>query len=207
LPHLDFIIEGASAPFSFEVDMRSILLKPPLVSPISLVEMKAWLKINYSEEDDIINSLIASATTYVETKTRLALITRTYQCEGIINPRRPIISLPVAPVLNMSSVSLSVGSEIIAPDQYSFGMDGSIYNPILRFDLQQHSYLTANINFSLTLSAGFGDDATLIPEPLRLAIKRLSAFHYSQRGDQQEINMQEMTIITSLLAPYQRLKL
>lgn len=46
------------------------------VSAISLEEAKAWLRVDYSEEDQLISMLILSASQMVETRLRRAIVTR-----------------------------------------------------------------------------------------------------------------------------------
>ncbi len=46
--------------------MNMILLTGPSLEPVTLAEMKLWLKIDGSEDDNVINALIVSARLSVE---------------------------------------------------------------------------------------------------------------------------------------------
>ncbi len=59
--------------------MTPLLLSGPAVEPLSLVEAKSWLKLDSSDEDQLVQSLIASARLAVEAATNRLLITQQWR--------------------------------------------------------------------------------------------------------------------------------
>src|SRR3954470_3436284 len=59
--------------------MSSILLTPPAVEPVTLAEAKAYLRVDNDDDDAVISALIAGARGHIESQTRRALITQTWQ--------------------------------------------------------------------------------------------------------------------------------
>ena len=55
--------------------MSAFLLKAPAVEPLSLAEAKAFLRVETSDDDEVIGTLIAGSRIHVEAQTRRALIT------------------------------------------------------------------------------------------------------------------------------------
>jgi len=59
--------------------MSSLLLTAPAIEPLSLAEAKAFLRVETSDDDDVIGALIAGARIHVEAQTRRALITQSWR--------------------------------------------------------------------------------------------------------------------------------
>jgi len=56
----------------------------------------------------------------------------------------------------------------------------------------------------LDVVAGFGNDASTVPEPLKLALKMLVAFWFENRGDEPSgVPLRWPDEISRLVAPYQ----
>src|SRR5690242_15021463 len=59
--------------------MAAMLLSGPAVEPVTLVEAKAYLRVEHDDDDDVIAALIAGARVHVEVQTRRALITQSWR--------------------------------------------------------------------------------------------------------------------------------
>ena len=59
--------------------MTVILVSGPAVEPLSLAEAKSWIKVDASDEDALIQSLIVSARLAVEAATNRLLITQQWR--------------------------------------------------------------------------------------------------------------------------------
>ncbi len=59
--------------------MSAFLLKAPAVEPLSLAEAKAFLRVETSDDDEVIGTLIAGSRIHVEAQTRRALITQNWR--------------------------------------------------------------------------------------------------------------------------------
>ena len=93
--------------------MLTRLVTPPAIEPISLTEAKKHLRLaitdadaaNYTDEDAKITALITSAREHVETVTRRALITQTWDAVIDEFPATKEISLPYPPLQSVTSIS------------------------------------------------------------------------------------------------------
>lgn len=72
--------------------------------PVSLVEAKAHLRIDHTEEDTRISGLIAAAREYIERQTQKALATRTYRLTVDSFPSVSDLRLDRGPVVSITSV-------------------------------------------------------------------------------------------------------
>ena len=75
--------------------MPSILLTAPAVEPVSLDEAKAYLRVEHSDDDEVIAALVAGSRIHVEAQTRRALITQEWRISADAWP--PDGRMPVRP--------------------------------------------------------------------------------------------------------------
>jgi uncharacterized phiE125 gp8 family phage protein len=80
----------------------------PTIEPITLAEAKAWLKIHpdVSEDDELINSLVASARTWAERNTGRALLTQTIQ--EVWDCWQRCFELSIGPLITVSPATSGV---------------------------------------------------------------------------------------------------
>src|SRR4051794_4197557 len=58
--------------------MRLVQITPPSVEPVTLAEAKLHCKVDFTDDDALITSLIAAARMVCETRLRQALVTQTW---------------------------------------------------------------------------------------------------------------------------------
>jgi uncharacterized phiE125 gp8 family phage protein len=80
------------------------LVIAPVIEPVSLAELKAQLRIDSSDEDELLTSIIKSAREFTEDQLRRALLTQTfdYCIQGW--PRRNYIKLPFGNLQSVTSI-------------------------------------------------------------------------------------------------------
>jgi Phage gp6-like head-tail connector protein len=59
--------------------MRLVLVTPPAVEPVTLVDAKLHARIEFPDDDALVTSLITAARRYCETAIRAALVTQTWK--------------------------------------------------------------------------------------------------------------------------------
>ena len=74
----------------------------PAEEPVTLSEVKAHLRVDFSDEDDYINTLITTARKYCESYTNRVFITQTWRQNLDDFPR--VIKLKVSPVISLTSL-------------------------------------------------------------------------------------------------------
>lgn len=191
--------------------MSAILLTPPALEPVSLADAKLFLRVAHDDDDDVIAALIAAARVYIEAQTRRALIDQAWRLVRDVWPASG--RLPVLPVPLKQVTAIRVSDADGVPhllDVDDFGIDAVSAPAVLAFERgapRAPGKLAAGIE--IDLSAGYGDAADDVPEPLRQAIRMLVAHWYENRGvvaASGEVASMPASV-SSLIAPFRVLSL
>jgi uncharacterized phiE125 gp8 family phage protein len=189
--------------------MSSILFTPPSIEPLSLDEVKTFLRVEHSDDDPLITALITSARMHVEARAQAGLITQrwrmTFDCwprHGRITVRPgPLRALDAARVYDGHGNAQTIDGQAFVPD---FGASVLAFIP---WAVPLPGRIAAGIELDVTI--GFGDAASDVPEPLRQAIRLLVAHWYENRGLVAAANQNTMlpSGVAALVAPYRMLSL
>lgn len=94
-----------------------ILVTPPATEPITLAEAKLHLRVDHSEEDTVINGLIAAARIYVEQRCWISLVAQTwkvYLCDwpdsSVMLPRGPVTGITTVKYQTSNGVWVTLAS-------------------------------------------------------------------------------------------------
>lgn len=167
----------------------------PAIEPITLSEVKEWLRIDSSDEDTIITKMIKAVRFNAEEYTRKAFITQTWKLTMQDFPRdsdnfipgfprltgRDFIRLPRTPVQSVSSVKYYDNADILqtfSSTNYTVGED-RIY---LKGTSTWPSDTREGMSVEITVVSGYGAKTTDVPEDLRQAMIEHVAFKYENRG-------------------------
>ena len=141
------------------------------VEPLSLAEAKAFLRVENSDDDDVISALIAGSRIHIEAQTRRALVTQSWRIaldQWPADGRLPVRPAPLQEVtaarvydFQGNAQSLDLQAFVIDP-----GNSTLVFAP---WSLAQPGRLAAGIEFDVV--CGFGDAGSDVPEPLRQAIR------------------------------------
>jgi uncharacterized phiE125 gp8 family phage protein len=162
--------------------MSSILLNGPAVEPLTLVEAKAFLRVEHNDDDDIIAALIAGSRIHVEAQTRRALISQSWRLirdAWPVDGRMAVTPVPLASVIAARVYKEDGTTQDV--DTQAFLLDAA--SGVVAFApwaLPQPGRATAGIE--IDIAAGYGNAAGDVPEPLRQAIRLLIAHWYENRG-------------------------
>lgn len=113
---------GSGRPFlSFEVAMnRPVLVTPPAILPVSLLEAKAHLRVDFTDDDSLIKGLIEAATGHLDGWTGIlgpCLVEQTW-AETF---NGGACALGLGPVIEI--VSVEAGGEVVDPSLYGLRTD------------------------------------------------------------------------------------
>lgn len=171
-------------------------IAPAPVEPVSVGELKAYLRLDGSAEDAVLAGFIRTARTMCEAFTGVMLVVRGFRetVAAIGRPRR----LSAAPLVGVDAVEkLDQGGAAAAVDGWklSYRDDGSgaIEAPATDGPLR------------ITYRAGIADDWNGVPEALRQGIIRLAAHLYSYRDDPGDKG--PPAAVAALWRPWRRLRL
>lgn len=192
--------------------MATTLLAGPTVEPVTLTEAKTHLRVDTSAEDTLIQSLIMASRLHIEAALDLALLTQTWRFHLDRWPRTRSLNLPLRPVQSLTTVKVFDSddeSEVL--DNAGFILDGTA-NPA-RLILSGSTSLPvpgrAANGIEIDFVAGYGDEASNVPPPIRQALLLLTAHWYENR-EPVEIGASATIIpatVSDLLSPYRRRRL
>ncbi len=186
--------------------MRPMLIGPPAAEPVSLTEMKAWLREDASDEDDLIQALIVSARMTLEASTRRFFVTQSWRlilddwpCGGFL------LSIPFAPFQSISAIRVYDASDVaatLAPASYRAPASSEGGRLVFRTPPPTPGRATDGIEIDFVV--GYGG-AAATPEPLRRAIMMLVAHWREKRGDDADDALPKA--VMQLAAPFRRERL
>ena len=163
--------------------MMPLLISAPATEPLSLQEAKNWLRVDATDEDTLIQSLIVSARLAVEAATNRLLITQQWRLLLDCWPEDLTLRLPLAPVrqvLRISIADAAGGSVTTQASQYRLDASLDRTRLLLSAPLPDPGVRVSGISIDVTV--GYGD-AAAVPVPFRLAMRHLSALWFANRGD------------------------
>jgi uncharacterized phiE125 gp8 family phage protein len=188
--------------------MIPIFVSGPAVEPITLAEMKAYLRVedDDSAQDDLISGLIKAARLTVEAASRRVLIEQSWRVVLDRWPRDGVVLLPLSPLIAVDAIRIAdaTGAATELPDD-AFEADGLREPPRLFVEDAPEPGRSRN-GISIELRAGYGATPDMVPATLKLAIRILVAHWFENRGDVigEQILPPEAL---ALVAPFQRARL
>lgn len=161
--------------------MTYLVTSKPECDVVPLTEMKDYLRISTTVDDNLIESLIQAGVGIAEKFMRRDIITTTYE-----NYRESFfedLTLRRAGFKSVTSVEyLKDGTyQTMATSNYTVSIGGS-YGQICEIESVPSIDHDCNA-VRITFTTGFGDDPDQIPEQIKTAIKIYVAFMYENRGD------------------------
>jgi len=179
----------------------------PNTAPVTAAQLDTFLRgdgVLEDIEEDLLVSLIQSATTYVEDFTRRALITQTWTMfmDGFPQRRDPLgwwdgtregsitqgqassFELPIGPLKSVTSISTFNDDNTettFDAANYFLNTTATPGEVILNTGATWPVFTRNRNGIKIVYVAGYGDNATDVPSPLRTAIKQLAAHWYENR--------------------------
>jgi len=152
----------------------------PSSEPITTAEAKAFLRVDHSTQDDLIDDLIAAARTRVESDTGRSLITTTWDLTFDQFPDERAITLPRLPLASVTHVKSYDEDDAASTFASSAYLVDTAQGRISLND--DEDWPTDVRSFSgglVRFVAGYGS-ASSVPQPLRLAVYQLVTHWYEQ---------------------------
>ena len=165
----------------------------------SLTELKDYLRIGGSGEDELLEGLLRSATALCEQFVGQWLIIgearETVRADG---GWQRLSATPVVAILGVDAVGADGEAEALAVDAYSVDIDASGDGWVRARPLSGERVL------AVRYQAGMAEDADGLPEPIRQGIVRLAAEHFSARGGDVAT---PPAVVSALWRPWRRMRL
>lgn len=138
--------------------------------PVTLAQMKEWLRVDFDEDDDVITALIVAARQGVEMFCNISIvdknITMTADWAGEWE-------LPYGPVKTITTVASDATLQVLDDGYFT---DGTLFKT-LRFNCGR---------VKVVYNAGY----TTVPSDLITDIKRVVSYLYEHRGDESLTSLQ-----------------
>jgi uncharacterized phiE125 gp8 family phage protein len=185
--------------------------------PVTLADAKEYLKVESAEtaDDNLITDIIKVARNWCEAFTARALITQTWKLSldafpGVDlnhNPRAQI-TLPKGNTLSVTAFTYVDGDGVaqdmvgVSPLPYALSTEadsGGILEPA--YGEAWPGIQDVMDAIQITYTAGYGPNASDMPEQLRMAVKWKMADLYDNRGDA-DISGAKANVAESLARPY-----
>jgi uncharacterized phiE125 gp8 family phage protein len=189
--------------------MALTLLTPPAAEPVALADARAHLRLDATEEDALLGSLLTAARMAVEAAARYALLPQSWRLTLDDWPTQPV-EIPLAPVLTLDAVRVAtIGGSMLTIDPAFYEVDTTGTPPRLAARRGQAWPMPATrlAGIAIDFTAGHAAAAE-VPAPLKQAILLLAAHWFENRepvplGAKAELP----AMVAALIAPYRRLHL
>lgn len=174
--------------------LSPVLVTAPSSLPVSLAEAKAHLRVDHSDDDDLIEGLVAAAVSHFDGRTGIlgrALEAQTW--EMVLDAFPASIVLPLEPVVSVTSVTFADADgadQVIAVEGYT--LRGATISPVAGWPVT-----TGSIRIRWVAGTG-------CPPAMRHAIKLLVGHWYVHREAAGEAREELPLGIRALVAPWRR---
>ncbi len=192
--------------------MPLVLSAGPEVEPVSLAEAKAHLRIDGTDEDILIGSLIVTSRLHIEAEMGLALVTQGWSWFTDAWPRGASLTLPLRPVQSIAAVRTYDDAGVattLSPDAYFLDGAGKPARLVRQGALAWPKPGRIANGIEIALVAGYGDAAADVPEPIRHAILLLVAHWHEHRSPLEvgPLAQPPPDMVEKLLKPYRAMRL
>ena len=188
--------------------MALVPLLAPATEPVSLADLKAWLRLDGSDEDDLLASVLSAARLAVEEATGRRLVTQDWRLVLDVWPPDGVLTLPLAPVQAVTALRVrdATGGATVLPAS-AWLLDAASEPPRLVLPGPPPVPGRRLGGIEVDLTAGYGP-ASAVPEPLRMAVRLTAGCLYENRGDGPDKAVAVLPpAAIALVAPYRRVRL
>ncbi|MGQ3675619.1 head-tail connector protein [Xanthobacter sp. TB0139] len=180
------------------------LLVGPAAEPLTRAEAKDFLRLDHDDEDVLVDALITTARSWVESQTGRALMVQSWRFVRDAWPLSHLIIAPLGPVRRIISASVrrADGTVLELPEGALRPGEGAL----IHVDLAQVPQPVGKGGISISYEAGYGTQVADIPAELVQAVRLLVAhFHEHREGAGDATRLPEAVL--ALLAPYRLVRL
>lgn len=187
--------------------MSLVLTAAPAIEPVSLAEAKLHLRVDHTDEDAFIASLIVTSRLHVEAALGIVLVTQSWTERRDAWPAGREIELSLRPVqsIDLIRVATAPGTfTVLATTDYVLDGAAAGSRVVLHATATRPVPAVPASGIEIAFTAGYGSAAADVPAPIRHALLLLVAHWYERR---EPVEVAEKVIplpsmVGELLAPY-----
>jgi uncharacterized phiE125 gp8 family phage protein len=183
--------------------MTARLITAPATEPLTLAEAKLHLRVDATDEDTMITSLISVARHECENRTGRALITQTWEVtldcfeDSMELPHPPLQTVSSVKYLDEDEVEQTLGTTVYRVDGYA--------EPARVTRTYGETWPDVALDYPnavrIRYVAGYGDDATDVPPPLKQWML-LHIGHWYANREASAKDLRTLPMLDGLLDPY-----
>ena len=191
--------------------MALALLNGPAVEPVTLAAARLHLRVDTTDDDSLISSLITTSRLQVEAALGLGLIAQQWLLQADCWPLNGLVELPLRPVQSVDEI------RVRDADGNAETLDSITYAVYLNSDRPRIASSTgywpipgARLNgIEIEFMVGFGTESSAVPDDVRQALLLLIAHWYENRSlEPKDTALPPIpNTVSSLLAPYKAARL
>lgn len=162
-----------------------ILVTDSATEPLTLAEVKTYLRIDGTDYDNILTPLIKTVRQLAEKITGRDMINKTWKTYLDCFPYRDGIELRKSKLQSITSINYYTSSVLTLLSSATYYVtDEDSYSSIYLVDGQSYpSTDTRKQAVEITFVSGYGIDATFVPEALKQAMLSHIAYLFENTGD------------------------
>jgi len=163
--------------------LSPIVTAEPAAEPVSRAEALAFLRVTAGADDAQVDQFITDARQHVERVTGSRLITQTVELRA--GSFADLSRLPTGPISAVASISYQDPQgniTALASDQYELFGAGLDFGIRAKVGVSWPSARAVDGSIVVTATAGYGDDGSKVPAPLKRAMLFLMSQWYDNRG-------------------------
>jgi len=190
--------------------MPNIIVTEPTTEPVTTAEAKQHMRVTLvnTANDTLIDTYEKAARVNIELITGVKLITQTWKMTLPEFPSADYINLKYSPIISIDEIKTIDADDteaVFAATEYKtdlISIPAQIkLNADASWTVPSAGYRTVN-GVEITYQAGYGA-ASAVPEPLKLAIKLLTAHFYENREATTMLTISELPLgIAAIIEPY-----
>lgn len=188
--------------------MALVLLTPPAAEPVSLADAKAWLRIDGSDADALLSSLIQAARQAVEAQSGAALLVQQWKWTLDAWPSTRILVPPIGPLRSLDAVQVAgAAGVLVAVPSASFQVDAVGARGRIAVTGPVPAPATTLGGIVLTVKVGLAATPADVPPAIRQALLITLAHLHEGRGDAADADGPVPPPARALLAPWRQRRL
>lgn len=191
--------------------MALVLTSGPAQEPLTLADVKAHLRIDATNEDVLLASLMLTSRLHIEAVLDLALVTQSWMMVIDKWPPGDWLEIPMSPLQSITAVRVKTSASttvVVPPAHYSVEISSKPPRLVWTNAARTGPGVAAG-GIEIDFTAGFGATAASVPAPLKHALLLLTAHWYEHR-DPSEIGSPSARIpeaVSDLIQPFRKIRL